>query len=271
MPITDIDRRRSRDSREQRELHLAACYLNRVGLNEGRTTPAPIVDVTELVPELRGMARTTLRLHPRFGDEPSPDASKLGGHFIWPDGERWPTCSEHGIPYITVLQLRQEDSPATSFSPGKDLLQLLWCPLDHEAWTEPIAFWRTRSHSVRWTPRCPLPEEAILDYVPVPCLLMPEQVVEFPSPRELPPELTFSLREKCSHDSRILDVVPQAFGNPYRPFDPSCESLYAVEYYEYNLSVCPSTKVGGYVHWIQHPDVPACRCGREMKYLLTLV
>ncbi len=269
MPITDLDRRRSRSSREERARHLDACHQNRVGPSDRRTTPPPIIDVTQLVPELRPLARTAVRLHPRFGDEPPTDASKLGGHFIWPAAEDWPVCADHGIPYVTVLQLRQEDFPATSFPPGKDLFQLLWCPLDHADWIEPVAFWRTRRDTVRWVSRCPLPEEAILDYVPVPCLIMPEEVVEFPC--ELQGSGRESLETRLADDSRVADAARQLFVSPYEPYDPAFALCHAALYYDYNLSVCPSAKVGGYVHWIQEPHVPVCRCGRKMDYFLTIV
>jgi hypothetical protein len=40
--------------------------------------------------------------------------------------------------------------------------------------------------------------------------------------------------------------------------------------YQYSLSVAPGFKVGGYPHWVQEPQVPTCRCGKEMDYLLTI-
>jgi hypothetical protein len=40
--------------------------------------------------------------------------------------------------------------------------------------------------------------------------------------------------------------------------------------YSYLLSSAPGTKVGGYVSWIQDPEVPTCRCGNLMEHLLTI-
>jgi hypothetical protein len=57
-----------------------------------RTTPPPPIDITAFFPELAPLARRTVRLHPRRGPEPGPGESKVGGTFLWPSDEPWPTC-----------------------------------------------------------------------------------------------------------------------------------------------------------------------------------
>lgn len=69
--------------------HILSCML--------RTTPPRPVDVTVHFPELAPMARTVVRLHPRAGDPVTTDSS-IGGPMLWPAGEPWPTCPEHGAP-----------------------------------------------------------------------------------------------------------------------------------------------------------------------------
>src|SRR3954468_3599301 len=102
-----------------------------------RTTPPPRYDIAALFPELAPLAKQTIRLHPRPGPEPPANASKLGGHILWPADEPWPLCIEpeedpdepteppHDHLYIPILQLRRDDIPEFPFRDGTDLFQLL--------------------------------------------------------------------------------------------------------------------------------------------------
>src|SRR5205807_10092329 len=80
--------------RESRELHLRELTRYRVAPDAVRTTPASPGDVLAIAPELKGLTKVAVRLHPRYSDEPAPDRSKLGGRFWWPAGEPWPACDE---------------------------------------------------------------------------------------------------------------------------------------------------------------------------------
>lgn len=234
-------------------LHRAILEPYRVRPGDRRTTAPPVVDVAELFPELAGRSTTTVRLHPRYGEEPPPQASKMGGTFLWPAKELWPICPTHGIPFVGVLQLRADDFPEMPFPPGADLFQMLWCPREHDAWpmcwADPKFFWRKTAvrHPL---PGNPPPTEAFYEYVPFPCRLLPERVVEFPSVYELSDELT----------ERIY---------AWQDNNPDENGKHAIVY-EWELSVCPSTKVGGYVHVIQSLWIPICDCGRAMEHLLTV-
>src|SRR5262245_35600029 len=129
------------ESHSRRERHLASLAEYRVAAGQTRTTPPPSRDVAKLVPELKALAKVTVRLHPRYGEEPKPDDSKLGGRFLWPAEEPWPAAD--GLPYVPVLQLRNEDTPPQfAFRPETDLLQLLWCP---RADLKPVIAWRKRA------------------------------------------------------------------------------------------------------------------------------
>src|SRR5262245_36347389 len=81
---------------------------------------------------LRGKARTTLRLHPRIDASLPASASKVGGEIVWPADDIWPHCEKHDSDYVAVLQLHSEDLPGIAFPPRTNLLQILWCPNDHE-------------------------------------------------------------------------------------------------------------------------------------------
>jgi hypothetical protein len=85
------------------------------------------------------------------------------------------------VPLAPVLQLRAADFPHVAFPPGKDLLQLFWCPLwSEESGPVPFLFWRDSREVTR--PRRSPPEPAYREWglVPVPCRLHLEQVVEYP-------------------------------------------------------------------------------------------
>src|SRR5215208_4937386 len=104
-------------------------------MEEKRTyhTRAPAYDVAAEFPWLAERAKTTVRLHPRRVEHNLPaDASKAGGLILWPRNEAWPVCDLHSCPYVTVLQLRRDDLPDVPFPEHADLLQLLWCPNDHD-------------------------------------------------------------------------------------------------------------------------------------------
>ncbi|MCE9545079.1 MAG: DUF1963 domain-containing protein [Planctomycetia bacterium] len=213
-------------------------------------------------PELAAKAATSIRLHPRYGEEPAVDASKIGGTFLWPLEEPWPTCSAHGIPLVTVLQLRAADFPEMPFPSGTDLFQVLWCPREHDDvpecrdkpcpmfWADPQFYWRSRQEITRSRPDNPLPLEAYYEYVPFPCQLLPERVVEYPSVRELPE-----------------DFVQRIYEWQARTLAPN--GTHAFEY-EPELSVACGTKIGGYLNWIQDPWIPTCDCGKLMEHLLTI-
>src|SRR5688572_32036633 len=83
---------------------------NRTMPDAARKTPVPPVDIARALPDLTAMARTTVRLHPRRGDQPA-GGSKIGGSFVWPSNERWPVCDEHESSFVTALQLRKDDVP----------------------------------------------------------------------------------------------------------------------------------------------------------------
>src|SRR5260221_1117153 len=94
-----------------------------------KTTPLPKVDIWQVLPELDTQTAVTIRLHPRRGEVPDLSASKMGGTFLWPEDDPWPT--EPYFPpmeYVPVLQINSKDIPEFPFPPGQDLMQMLWLP-----------------------------------------------------------------------------------------------------------------------------------------------
>ncbi|MER7764539.1 DUF1963 domain-containing protein [Streptomyces sp. NPDC097619] len=214
-----------------------------------RTTPSRPRDVERLFPELVPFRRPAVRLHPRSGT-PTVRESSVGGPLLWPREEPWPTCPDHlGTPMVPVLQLFAADALGlVPFPDGLDLLQLLWCPLDHDGcWVRPALFRRAsgRVTEVREPP--PVPAGAAYGHVPAPCVVHPERVDEYPS-WDLPESLWDALEPR-------FDALEEDSGWSY----------------EYHLATAPGTKLGGYPGWCQDPDWPACPdCREPMEHLLTV-
>ncbi|MGV4987922.1 hypothetical protein ACVB8X_25055 [Streptomyces sp. NRAIS4] len=131
------------------------------------------------------------------------------------------------IPLLPVAQLYARDIPLPC-PPDADLLQVLWCPFDHEmAHPKPALFWRSSATGTD-VPDAP-PEPPIVQseyYLPEPSLLSPEQVTEFPNPLELSKEL----RDQLDDMSRWETIDPARY-NTYA-YDPG-------EFYLNNLCHAP--------------------------------
>lgn len=245
------DAARIASDKAAREKHLATLADCRVPVGASFTTPKRPVNLLELFPEVKPLQRQTLRLHPRYSDEPAADATKLGGQFCWPADEAWPLCETFKIPYVPVLQLVAADAPTqVKFRPGTDLMQLLWSPRDHgTGGPKPQVMWRKRADVKEPLALPPDTADAFLSYVPVPCRVFPEKVFELPDWPSVPKS---SLREK------IEGWKPDGGRDP-------------VSFYERELSAAPGTKVGGYPRWLGKPNPAACdTCKRGMDYLLTI-
>ena len=224
------------------------------------TTPPSPVDMARVFPELVPFARTTIRLHPRRG-APTAVQSSIGGPLLWPADEPWPTCEgiepedhfdEPGlaeVPLVPVAQLLADDVPDLPFPSGTDVLQVLWCPFDHEPWDvpRPQLRWRRRADIGPRLATMPPPDvEASARYLPGPCVIDPEKLTEYPG-YDLPHEVRARIRETAHR----LDA------NTGWQYDT-------------DLAVASGIKVGGYPGWTQFPDWPVCGCGIVMTHLLTV-
>jgi Domain of unknown function (DUF1963) len=225
-----------------------------------RTTPPRPVDVEALFPEVATHRRAATRLHPRRG-KPGVRDSSVGGPLLWPAHEPWPHCMHvhpkigfdppppGPVPLVPVLQLYATDVLNLPFPPGTDLLQLLWCPYDHEPHyaPRPELRWRATDINGPLLALPPRPTGAPDNYMPAPCVLHPEQVVEYPQ-WDLPEQLGEALKER-------FDQLEEETGWSYW----------------YDLSIAPGIKAGGYPGWTQEPDWPDCDgCGKRMDHLLTI-
>jgi len=166
------------------------------------------------------------------------------------------------IPMIPVAQLYARDVPLPASPPGADLLQVLWCPCDHEEFAHPrtALFWRS-SASVTDVLEAP-PEPPVIQfdwYLPEPCLLAPEQITEYPSPLELSKELQQQLG-----DVNLWETAGFAW--------ESTGALDPQEFYFRNLCHAPGWKTGGWTRWgLTDPMPRPCHeCGTETTPLLTI-
>ncbi|GID96358.1 hypothetical protein ACFQFC_08520 [Amorphoplanes digitatis] len=160
-------------------------------------------------------------------------------------------------PLIPLAQLYARDVPGLPCPDGMDLLQVLWCPFDEimDSGAEVRLRWR-RSGTVTDVPADP-PEPAYIgngDYVPEPCVLHPERVVEYPAYHDLPEELA----------ERVIARERELLASP-APDQPR---------YQGNLSVAPGWKVGGWAAFFTFrdpadPDELRC-CGAPLEPLLTI-
>ncbi|MEU5400709.1 hypothetical protein ABZ348_15625 [Streptomyces sp. NPDC005963] len=238
-------------------------------MNITRTTPPRPLDITALFPQLAPWARPATRLHPRSGT-PSPHDSSVGGPLLWPAGQPWPYCDKWHegpiSPLLPVAQLYTRDVPLLRppHRPGghHDVLQVLWCPFEHPPEYKPPTqlFWRTAADVTDILAAPPEPSETEYDgYLPKPCVLAPEQIIEYPNFLALSGEL----------QQRLSDW------SAWREAGVAVDDSYEIapqEFYMDELSTAPGWKVGGWPPWgLTDPIARFCiTCGAAMDPLLTI-
>jgi hypothetical protein len=154
-------------------------------------------------------------------------------------------------PLVAVAQLRAADVPDLCAPAGADLLQVLWCPNEHEnddgSWAPAVTLRWRRERDVRTVLEQPPAPTLVSEarYLPHPCVLRPERVVEYPWWQDLPAEL----------------------GRRVRAWDLEHDGLYHRQ-----LAMAPGWKVGGWPPWPTTDPVPmyCARCGTPMRHLLQI-
>ena len=161
------------------------------------------------------------------------------------------------IPLVPVAQLYRRDVPDFAGPDDADLLQVLWCPLDHpeEGYNPRVRLYWRRSTDVT-QPLDLAPEPPVVNdaYLPTPCVVHPEQVREYQYGGLLPEEL----------DDRIT-AWEEAAEDEDEDEDETGRS------YQFDLSLAPGWKVGGFANWSltdPHP-VDCAECGTAMTLLFT--
>ncbi|MER6137820.1 hypothetical protein [Streptomyces sp. NPDC001815] len=155
------------------------------------------------------------------------------------------------IPLMPVAQLYARDVPGLGLPGDADLLQVLWCPFNThgEDRNVDVHLFRRRAADVTEV-LAEQPELEVVgrdDYVPDPCLLHPEKVVEHQYGGLLP--VTIRARLDEWQDWKDGNAVS----------------------YQFDLSIPPGWKIGGFASWhVTGPQAVICECGREMDLLLTM-
>ncbi|WP_214414462.1 hypothetical protein [Sphaerisporangium fuscum] len=147
---------------------------------------------------------------------------------------------------LAVAQLFLRDVPDLVGPPGADVLQILWCPRDHDPFYCPAVMLRWRRSADVTDVLSEQPEPVVMEYeyLPEPCVLHPEQVVEYP------------------YDEVLADDLRERI----RMWEESGEDRYYRE-----LAIADGWKVGGYAGWYLSGPVPlVCECGAEMELLVKI-
>ncbi|MFE0641630.1 hypothetical protein ACFW2Y_08470 [Streptomyces sp. NPDC058877] len=179
---------------------------------------------------------------------------------------RLPEVSETDpLPMIGLAQLYRRDVPDLPAGPdGRDLLQVFWCPFGvHGPGRYGLKLhlrWRRSWGVGEVLAAAPQPRVVGSDgFVPEPCVLHPEQVVSYPFAGLLPEEL-------CAR----LDAWEEA--REEQAAQSADESAADPVGYQYDLSIPPGWRVGGYASWHKTDPYPMdCQtCGAPMRLLLTI-
>ncbi|MFI6875454.1 non-ribosomal peptide synthetase [Streptomyces sp. NPDC050400] len=167
------------------------------------------------------------------------------------------------IALLPLAQLYTRDIPDLRTPAGTDLLQVLWCPFDHPPKSympKTVLFWRSAAEVTDILTGPPEPPAVQYQgYLPEPCLLLPEQITEYPHPSELSPDILSMLDDWGSWQA-AGDVVDSRYAS------------YPAQFYGINLSVAPGWQVGGLPSWgLTDPIPQSClTCDTEMPPLLTI-
>ena len=133
-------------------------------------------------------------------------------------------------PMVALAQLRAVDVPDLPRPGGADLLQVLWCPFDHDETSlhgpRLHLRWRREAEVTEILADPPTGDVGNDGYLPRPCRLHPEQIVEYPYPEELPNHLRAQV-DDWEEEDEDRD-----------------------EDYDYvDTFMAPGWKVGGYAKW----------------------
>jgi hypothetical protein len=156
-----------------------------------------------------------------------------------------PAARQRGpIAMVPVVQLYRRDVPGFLGPDDTDLLQVLWCPLDHDdlGYNPRLHLrWRRTAEVTEVVQAPPQPAVVNDDYLPEPCVLHPEQVREYDYLDLLPAPLAARIRDWDDHDL-----------------------------YFSALSVADGWKLGGFANWnLSDPEPVDCEsCGTPMRLLL---
>ncbi|MFB8404484.1 hypothetical protein [Streptomyces sp. NPDC055912] len=205
------------------------------------------------------------------GPEYTPEerAAKERHESVWAEiadaeltGTASPWDADGPVPMLPVAQLYLRDVPLMRPPGQADLLQVLWCPYDHEPdWKPATALvWRSAAAVTDVLSAPPEPLDADYEgYIPKPCLLAPERITEYPNSLDLDKDLRESLEDRSRWQAAGVDVDPRY-------------AEYPGSFYSDELADSPGWKVGGWPPWGRtDPYRRFCSvCDTQMVPLLTI-
>ncbi|WP_406291432.1 hypothetical protein [Embleya sp. NBC_00896] len=161
------------------------------------------------------------------------------------------------VAMVPVIQLHACDVPRAFEGRDADLLQVLWCPNDHDR--EDVAGgypyggprlelrWRRSAEETLLPAAMPRPRRAAETYIPRPCTLSPVEARDFPEHDELPDGLQDVVEARC--EEQDLD-------------------------YHDDFACLGGWKIGGWPSWhltdLQRIICSRSDCGRRMQLFLTV-
>jgi hypothetical protein len=183
-----------------------------------------------------------------------------------------PEASATGpLPLIGLAQLYRRDVPDLPPGPDDcDLLQVFWCPFDaHGPSRHGMLLdlrWRRSGEVADVLSSPPQPQVVGFDgYVPEPCVLHPEQVTTYPFAGLLPEDL-------CARIDAWEEALEEAFEEAEEASDEDSAERAEPVAYQYDLSIPPGWRVGGFASWhLTDPSPMNClTCAQPMHLLLTV-
>ena len=216
-------------------------------------TPLLSVEDVRVRRRIRAAAEIREGGAPRFTPEESAVLARINEGRPLPAGP---------LAMLPVAQLYVRDIPLLRPPGQADLLQVLWCPFDHDPDPYPRTnlFWRTAVEVTGILSTAPKPAVVQFEgYVPERCLLHPEQITEYPDLMDLGEDLQALLEQWSTWQT--AGAAPDSY------YEPAPQEFYGLE-----LSTAPGWKVGGWPSWgVTDPVLVSCpACGTRMVPLLTI-
>lgn len=173
-----------------------------------------------------------------------------------------PPPADCPVPMLPVAQLYLRDIPLLRPPGQADLLQVLWCPYDHDPDHKPLTalFWRSAAEVVDILATPPEPYEVNYEgYVPEPCVLAPEEIADYPDSLDLSPQMRLMVEDWGRWQAAGASV-------------DSSYAEYPRDFYDEHLADAPGWKVGGWPPWGRtDPNPRYCAvCDARMVPLLTI-
>ncbi|MBV6699545.1 DUF1963 domain-containing protein [Kitasatospora aureofaciens] len=172
-------------------------------------------------------------------------------HVNWRTHRTVPEPPAAAIALVPLARIRAADAPHLPWPDGTDLLQVLWCPNDHDDIQDERYYygpavelhWQRAAELGSVTP--PQPRRSDEYYLPTACVLRPEQIQDLPDRDEIPDEL-----------HRAAEEFAERHG---------------IEYHR-GLACAEGWKLGGWPSWHSTDLIPIdCgACGTRMRHLLTV-